>query len=43
MPASMRLGVKNLANRTLYGFSSSTMYVPIYDKRTFMLTYQRKL
>ncbi|WP_375574646.1 TonB-dependent siderophore receptor [Paracidovorax oryzae] len=40
---SLRLGVKNLANRTLYGFSSSTMYVPIYDKRTFMLTYQRKL
>lgn len=40
---SVRLGVKNLANRTLYGFSTSTMFVPVYDKRTFMLTYQRKL
>lgn len=40
---SLRLGVKNVANRTLYGYSSSTMFVPIYDKRTFMLTYQRKL
>ncbi len=40
---SVRLGVKNLANRTLYGFSLSTLYVPVYDKRTFMLTYQRKL
>lgn len=40
---SLRLGVKNLANRTLYGFSTSNTYVPVYDKRTFMLTYQRKL
>ncbi len=40
---SVRLGVKNLTNRTLYGFSLSTLYVPVYDKRTFMLTYQRKL
>ncbi len=40
---SVRLGVKNLANRTLYGYSTSSMYVPIYDKRTFMVTYQRKL
>ncbi len=40
---SVRLGVKNLANRTLYGYSTSAMFVPIYDKRTFMLTYQRKL
>lgn len=40
---SLRLGVKNLANRTLYGFSNSTMFVPVYDKRTFTLTYQFKL
>lgn len=40
---SLRLGVKNLADRTLYGYSSTTMFVPIYDKRTFMLTYQLKL
>ncbi|WP_254457832.1 TonB-dependent siderophore receptor [Xanthomonas sacchari] len=40
---SLRLGVKNLANRTLYGFSNSTLFVPVYDKRTFTLTYQFKL
>ncbi|MBO9643752.1 MAG: TonB-dependent siderophore receptor [Pseudacidovorax sp.] len=40
---SLRFGVKNLANRTLYGYSTTNMYVPIYDKRTFTLTYQRKL
>lgn len=40
---SLRLGVKNLANRTLYGYSSSNMFVPVFDKRTFMLTYQHKL
>jgi TonB-dependent siderophore receptor len=40
---SLRLGVKNLANRTLYGVSNTTMFVPVYDKRTFTLTYQFKL
>ncbi|AVS62113.1 TonB-dependent siderophore receptor [Paracidovorax avenae] len=40
---SLRFGVKNLANRTLYGYSTYSGYVPVYDKRTFMLTYQRKL
>ncbi|MXV11427.1 TonB-dependent receptor [Xanthomonas sp. LMG 8992] len=40
---SLRLGAKNLANRTLYGYSTSSGYVPISDKRTFTLTYERKL
>nr|WP_244663711.1 TonB-dependent receptor [Xanthomonas sp. A2111] len=40
---SLRLGAKNLANRTLYGYSTTSMYVPIYDKRTYTLTYEFKL
>ncbi|BFO55607.1 TonB-dependent siderophore receptor [Acidovorax sacchari] len=39
---SLRLGVKNLADRTLYAASSSPLYVPMYDKRTYTLTYQHK-
>ncbi|KQR55676.1 TonB-dependent siderophore receptor [Acidovorax sp. Leaf160] len=39
---SLRLGVKNLADRTLYATTSSTMYVPLYDRRTYTLTYQHK-
>ncbi|WOS42630.1 TonB-dependent receptor [Xanthomonas rydalmerensis] len=40
---SLRFGAKNLANRTLYGYSTTNIYVPIYDKRTYTLTYERKL
>lgn len=39
---SLRLGVKNLANRTLHAASSSDMYVPLYEKRTYTLTSQYK-
>ncbi|WP_167359753.1 TonB-dependent siderophore receptor [Phytopseudomonas flavescens] len=40
---SARLGVKNLFDRELYGYSSSTIYVPILDGRTLTLTLNKSL
>lgn len=37
---SLRLGIKNVFDRTLYGYSSSTLYVPVYDGRTATLTWK---
>ncbi|MFU8926324.1 TonB-dependent siderophore receptor [Acinetobacter puyangensis] len=37
---SLRLGVKNVFDRTLYGYSSSPLYVPIYEGRTATLTWK---
>ena len=35
-------GLKNIANRTLYGNSNSGAYVPIEDHRTFAITAKRE-
>jgi len=40
---SLRLGVKNLFDRELYGYSSSVLYVPVQQGRTFSLTYRKSL
>ncbi|MFT4020266.1 MAG: TonB-dependent siderophore receptor [Acinetobacter sp.] len=37
---SLRLGVKNVFDRTLYGYGSSTTYVPIAEGRTATLTWK---
>ncbi|MCD7099212.1 TonB-dependent receptor [Stenotrophomonas sp. MMGLT7] len=38
---SLRLGVKNLFDRQLYGYSASTMYVPVQEGRTVALTWRK--
>jgi iron complex outermembrane receptor protein len=39
---TVTLGVKNIADRKLYGISTSNSYIPISDGRTFMLTLKTK-
>jgi iron complex outermembrane recepter protein len=36
---SLRLGVKNLFDRTLYGYSTSVLYVPVLEGRTITATW----
>jgi iron complex outermembrane receptor protein len=38
---SLQLGVKNLFDRTLYGFATSTLYVPVLEGRTATLTFKK--
>ncbi len=38
---SLRLGVKNLFDRLLYGYSTSTLYVPILERRTVTMTWRK--
>jgi iron complex outermembrane receptor protein len=40
---SFTLGVRNLFNRDLYGYSSSELFVPVLPKRTIMFTVRRSL
>ncbi|WP_406625222.1 TonB-dependent siderophore receptor [Acidovorax sp. SDU_ACID1] len=40
---SLRLGVKNLFDRELYGYSNSTLYVPVQPGRTATLTFRMSL
>jgi iron complex outermembrane receptor protein len=37
---SVRLNLKNLFDRTLYGYAGTTLYVPVYDGRTATLTWK---
>lgn len=37
---SLRLGVKNIFDRTLYGFAGSPLYVPVYEGRNAILTWK---
>nr|WP_255692541.1 TonB-dependent receptor [Luteimonas sp. XNQY3] len=38
---SLRLGVKNLFDRDLYGYSSSEIYVPVQEGRTMSMTFRK--
>lgn len=37
---SLRLGVKNIFDRTLYGYAGSELYVPVYEGRNATLTWK---
>lgn len=37
---SLRLGVKNLFDRTLYGYAGSSLFVPVYEGRTATITWK---
>lgn len=39
---SLNFGIKNVADRRLYGASVSNVYVPVLQSRSFMLTLQRR-
>ena len=38
---SVRLGIKNLFDRDLYGYSSSALYVPVMEGRTMTVTFRK--
>jgi len=40
---SLRLGVKNLLDRNLYGYSATEIYVPVQSGRTFSVTFRKSL